>query len=439
MNDISIIIENSDIFFGILPLFFYYIYFRSKIYPILIPFLKFYPGYLGFLVMQTNNILIETYWSISLLVFMTAYKVSLRKLKLVDMNSNHQIIKPTTLFSFKIIFIFIILFVIYHFKVVGIPIFGNVVLDRYNIMGSGLFGIPSRSYLYGLPILLVISYFIYKNYSFFKIKHKIKKSFYFFILLLLILILTRIIGGFKSGLLEILFLLIFLHLSSEGPLKASKFIKAYTIPLLIIFTFIFFLASLYSTSIEKHGDTSSYLIARSFFMSIWPENYIFENSIFIDPAYYFLNDFFYYTSTYLHLKVFFDTTYYPTVTHIFAGIQNLDLKQAVENANVVPVTISFIGANYMNFGYFFGLVASYIFGYLFGFAYIKTIKAKGYINKTIFFFLQYMIYSYYIKGNLMFMLFNYGLILLVIFLISKLLKKFFSMYTKTNKVRKYVK
>jgi hypothetical protein len=60
-----------------------------------------------------------------------------------------------TLIAFEFV---VLAFVAYHFVVGGIPLLSaNVEVERFDFTGSGLFGLPGRMYLFGLPFLVIFT------------------------------------------------------------------------------------------------------------------------------------------------------------------------------------------------------------------------------------------------------------------------------------------
>ena len=69
-----------------------------------------------------------------------------------------QLLARKTLVAFAGVISF---FVAYHFIVGGVPLLSaDVELARFNFSGSGLFGIPGRMYLFGLPFLVTYASYV---------------------------------------------------------------------------------------------------------------------------------------------------------------------------------------------------------------------------------------------------------------------------------------
>lgn len=135
-----------------------------------------------------------------------------------------------------------------HFFRVGIPVFAdNVETARYNLTGSGLFGLPSRAYLFGLPLTAAGAIYLY---------HRRRDA----VCLQLVwtavgaLVLSRLLGGFRSGVLEAV-IIVFVALSlSTGPLRVPEVIRRFALPMMGVVLVAVTLSGLYAT-LERRGSS----------------------------------------------------------------------------------------------------------------------------------------------------------------------------------------
>lgn len=106
----------------------------------------------------------------------------------------------------KRLFLFVLTLSSYHFFRIGIPaLSGNTETSRFtSLSNSGLFGVPGRMVLFGLPIMAVLV--IIKRDDFSK---------YFIGSVLFAWLISRIFLGFKGGILEILILALVALVSSN--------------------------------------------------------------------------------------------------------------------------------------------------------------------------------------------------------------------------------
>lgn len=94
-----------------------------------------------------------------------------------------------------------------HFARGGVPLFAqNVETARFDLSSSGFMGIPSRAYLYMLPVLAIASA---------RLDDKNQREQWLTSILWLAVIVTRLLGGLKSGMLEVAFLGMLVWLTSS--------------------------------------------------------------------------------------------------------------------------------------------------------------------------------------------------------------------------------
>lgn len=93
---------------------------------------------------------------------------------------------------------------LYHFWRIGVPITsGNVDLARWNITGSGLGGLPGRAYLIGLPFVMAYA-IVAANRS-----GEVDRAAWCRVrnVSIIVVVVTRVAGGFKGELLEMVVLI----------------------------------------------------------------------------------------------------------------------------------------------------------------------------------------------------------------------------------------
>jgi hypothetical protein len=136
----------------------------------------------------------------------------------------------------KILVVVFSVLALYHFYVTGITIFrDDVETARFDFSASGLLGIPSRAYLYGIPILALYS----------AIFHEKKNSRITFVIWS-VFIATQIFGGFKGGLYSVFSTLIF-AIILRARLSAPKLTILISTGLLASVLYVFFVGSTYQT------------------------------------------------------------------------------------------------------------------------------------------------------------------------------------------------
>jgi hypothetical protein len=127
-------------------------------------------------------------------------------------------------------------FALYHFYVTGITLLKNdIETARFDFSASGLLGIPSRSFLYAIPILALYSAIFFEK--------KISKITY---ILWVVFLLTQIFGGFKGGLFTVFESLIF-AIILRARMSSSKLLLVISAGLVASIVYVILVGSSYQT------------------------------------------------------------------------------------------------------------------------------------------------------------------------------------------------
>lgn len=141
-----------------------------------------------------------------------------------------------------------------HFARAGVPILsGNVETDRFDLAASGLFGVPSRFFLFVLPMAAVWAGVA---------TSRITKDRYA-LMLWAALVASRLAGGTKSGLLEVATFALVVAVYRHGPLAFLQFLKGRSV-FVITATIVGagLVAQTYGTVQARSDSTADYLIER---------------------------------------------------------------------------------------------------------------------------------------------------------------------------------
>ena len=150
-----------------------------------------------------------------------------------------------------------VILVVMHFVIGGVPLFsGDVETIRFQLASSGFFGIPSRAYLFGLPILLLA----YAGLGELSRRDRV-------ILLLLIssFVVSRLLGGLKSGLWEVTLVALLAHIVHTGsaPPVMSRPVVRRALLLVVAVLFAVYLGTQYSTvQVRSTRGAVDYLVYR---------------------------------------------------------------------------------------------------------------------------------------------------------------------------------
>jgi hypothetical protein len=126
------------------------------------------------------------------------------------------------------IVVVVTIFTTYHFVVGGIPILSpSVEVSRYEFTNSGLYGIPGRMYLFGAPLAAGIAYARAKSLGI--PWHADRLT----LLALSVFALSRLVSGFKSGLIEVAIVVLVMGVLANGPYVSVRRVLRRHLPILI--------------------------------------------------------------------------------------------------------------------------------------------------------------------------------------------------------------
>ena len=319
---------------------------------------------------------------------------------------------------------------IYHFYVAGIPIFGDVIRDRFDVMKSGLFGLPSRSYLIGLPLIYIMLNAVKHQSQTVRQFNKINR---YILVFLVFLVIVRVLGGFKGAVLEIFFLTIIVSSALGKNMQVYNFIKNNFFMISAIIGIILIVSAQYTDSINKYSGLLDYLLTRIFYMSSEPDVFILTSDQNLSFGNYFINDILFQLKKWINFSgqndIIADST-----THVFAGMYGYNIENVVDSGNHVPVTISFISMGFVNFGYLFGFLSCAVTGLFLGYFENKVLSPASFLKKAFYLLNIYIIYTYTIKGNLIYMIANWYVIFTAIAICCLLVRSFLRNLATSKKV-----
>ena len=142
---------------------------------------------------------------------------------------------------------FVGLFTLIHFAADGIPVLsGNVETSKFEF-GKSLFGIPGRIYLYGLPLATGAALARSRQLGLRWSKDRLT------LIAISLFTVSRLLSGFKGGLLEVLIVLLIAAVLAQGPVTSVAHVLRRYLPLVITAVIaVFLVGSLYS-SYQGHG------------------------------------------------------------------------------------------------------------------------------------------------------------------------------------------
>ncbi|MGL5050813.1 MAG: O-antigen polymerase [Fusobacteriaceae bacterium] len=371
---------------------------KFRVEPIILLTFTLLQTFIGFSLLSNNfKNLLEFFIGIFFLILGYFYGEKINK------NINKKQKKTKSKENVKFLFLEIIIYIMvgYHFIVGGIPILSNdVEIQRFNFSSSGLAGLPGRMYMYGLPYLYICSYFKYPSSN----KNKV---------IIIIFLFSRVLGGIKSGIIEIIFIYFNLRYSTNNSIKLREFFKIKYIAILsLIVFFIFKLTQTYKTMQGiKIKEFLYYIIERLTVIQAMPIINIFElvnKKIVINSNYF--KDSIYFLSKYTKISIFYKN-YFTTDNIVSAYIYNTPI---LKDSFFVPVTMTAFGEFYLNNSYFvfiimfgLGILSAYLLNKT------KLINESAFVRAK-FLFLFLILEGFLTKGGFAYSIIN-GLLLILIF------------------------
>jgi hypothetical protein len=129
---------------------------------------------------------------------------------------------------------------VYHFWKVGLPILSSdVESQRFALGGSGLFGLPSRMYLYGVYFALAVAIAEARVRGLPLTKSPWVRIAY------ATLVVTRLVSGFKSGVAQIFLYTVLLAVLSMGGIRVGRYFGRFLLATIAAVIFIFAVGSTY--------------------------------------------------------------------------------------------------------------------------------------------------------------------------------------------------
>lgn len=395
---------------------------RGFLYPITFAYRVMLGIYIGLVIYDPYGKTSSIYL-VSLIIFLAGYMLqklinaTMKKKKKYIYNVdkiekfNEKTDKILEVFSF-----FIVGFIIYHFLVGGIPIFSsNLEVNRFNFTNSGLFGIPARMYQFGIQFLIIYASVYYEKRKTNKIKRLV-------IMLWIVMIISRILAGFKSGLVEVATLYFFVSVFINKPINIVHiFFKfKYLIIVLGIIIFAFYTVMNYETMKGlRFEEYIYYFLERLTVIPAIPGWLVLSNSVnYYSENLFIINDILYFISKYTSIGNY-KYTLFPLDKIVSSQIYGTTLSHS---NFIVPVTVGGFAQLYIDFK-LLALVIFFIFGQIYCLMLDKSRdRGKSVLRRSSYGFGIIFLTEFITKGGLGYLIVNY-IFLMIIFMIMLITSK----------------
>jgi hypothetical protein len=307
--------------------------------------------------------------------------------------------------ALRILIAVVFAFVIYHLMVGGIPLFSaDPEIARFDVTSSGLFGIPSRMFLFGLPFVVLMT-------TVASMRNLVTISGKMLNFIWVCYFISSAFSGFKSSLFTVVIIFLFARSAGKEPVRVKWMLSARgLIAVGSILGSVFYVGSLYgSLRFDSLAGFEDYFLARS-------------TVIAAEPGYYALTD--YGTAgrdavQYQKDFRFYFDEYLPEGTQDDAD-NHLPLDKSVSSQLyggqelIVSVTVGAFPEMFVNIGDaayagMFGL------GVLFFLIYRKARSCRSVFGCGIYSGVLYWMCVYITNGNLIYYVFNLGFVMTMLY------------------------
>ncbi|WP_193340573.1 hypothetical protein [Pseudarthrobacter sp. AB1] len=295
---------------------------------------------------------------------------------------------------------------LYHLVASGIPIFSSAIeIERFDFTSSGLFGIPGRMFLFGIPIAWmcasVNAHFLgvaWREYR----PWQLATGFY---------IVSALLSGFKSGMLAMLFtMLIVYFLIRPSPVPLGIFIRKYwwlSVPPVLYGLFV---ASSYSTYQNSAAPLWRQLLDRVTVVGAQPAQLALEGR----PAWYMsngiVNDVSYYFRKYTGGDVSFSYSFERAISAEIIG------ADPASSAWTTPVTIGGYSELVFSLGTGIAVVCLAAVGVWIAFAHNMTHRSSTSLLLSA--VMAYGLYNWLLKGGLIYYILNLGAVCVLLSVVA---------------------
>jgi hypothetical protein len=297
---------------------------------------------------------------------------------------------------------------IYHLVASGIPVFSSSIeVERFDFTSSGLFGIPGRMYLFGIPIAWMAASvnahalgISWKDYP----PWRWATGFY---------IVASLLSGFKSGMLAMLFtMLIVYFLIRPTAVPLGQFVKRYWWIVLIPAAYGLAVATTYSSYQGANIPLWRQLLDRLTVVGAQPAQFALEER----PRWYlpngFWNDLGYYLSKYTGGEISFTYSFERAISAEIIGVD------PSSSAWTTPVTIGGFAELTYSAGLAVAVACMALAGCWVAFVHHSPPRSPGVLLMSAVF--AYGLYNWLLKGGLVYFVVNLGAVVGMLAIVASL-------------------
>ena len=298
------------------------------------------------------------------------------------------------LLAFSLLTLGVVAATVYHYGVGGIPLFAaKVKVEAFDMVRSGLFGIPGRIFRFG-PLFLIFLIGAYYQLIANPPRHMAWLNGF----VLLFALVAYILNGHKSAIVIILqaLIIVYTYQSQFTVFKNFSMKKIIGVAVLAVLGFVLLAINL-DSSIQSLDRLGANISERVFYISGRPFDVMVTDFI---KAYgfgygkYYLHD----LNEILAIVKLSPGSGYNTSNLVSAMIHGRDVMLHY----IVPTTTTVFGGFYVDFGVPGLLVCSFLYGIISSWLYVKASMTKRIWSRALFFQGQLMVFTVATKGNMLY-------------------------------------
>jgi len=306
----------------------------------------------------------------------------------------------------------------YHFFASGVPLFSeDVETARFDFTSSGFFGIPGRMFLFGLPFtVLLVSTAAFRRLV------PVSRALLYFVWLSYIA--TGLLGGFKSGLVAVLTIMLLARSVVGRPLSLRRAVVGWRV-FIIVGALIYcgLIAFRYrSLGLTSPSDVLPYLAERATTSAAAPGYLVFSRyGTEGTGGDHYAQDASYFLAKYLPFVIPDDGIALPFDKTVSAALYNTPISG---KAFIVPVTVGAFPELVSNLGVGAAMTGMFLVGVFISYFLSRAQSSKGAFQSAMFALTVNRLQIYVLNGNLVYTCFNLiliGLLLCGLYCVSHLL------------------
>ena len=297
----------------------------------------------------------------------------------------------------------VIVMAAYHLVASGIPILRpDVEVERFNFTASGLFGIPGRMYLYGLPAVVLGSTVVQSRMAHPAVGRLVKVNWISYAL-------AAMLSGFKGGLLNVIVLYALARALSSRPiaLNASKALR-YALLIIAALGFATAVSLRYSSlGAADMPAAVQYMGARLTVIPALPGHHaVTELDGGPQTGLYLLDDLYHFISKYFRIDLGAGPVF-PLDKVVSSQLYATPLS---DDSFIVPVTVGAAPGFYVDFGSAAAIIGMAVMGAVYAYLVFRVLTTRTVLGSCVLSLAVYFLNTFLVNGSLVYVVLNLAIV-----------------------------